>query len=242
MAGHDPTGGAGIQADIEAIQAMGGHAISLITALTRQDTRSVHDFMAVDPAQLRQQANTLLHDCTPNAFKLGMLADPAIVSVAKELLEQYPQVPVILDPVLAGNLQGSLAKPHLLDALLTLLPYTTLLTPNIPELQAICAGTSMDQLFARGLKAMLIKGAHRRGAMIVNELVTAEGVMHRHEAIRLPGEFHGSGCTLASACACLLAQGLTLAEVAAKALHYTQDCLSRAFAIGHYQLIPGRQQ
>ncbi len=241
MAGHDPTGGAGIQADIEAIHAMGGHALSLITALTTQDTRSVYDFKIVPLQQLRHQAKILLADCTPDAFKLGMLGDPSIVSLAIELLEQYPDVPVVLDPVLSGNLHGSLATPHLIDALLELLPQTTLLTPNIPELTALTADLSESEFFEAGLQFLLLKGAHRQGTIIQNELRSATGIIYRHEAPRLPAEFHGSGCTLASACACLLGQGLSVPEAVTRALDYTQDCLARAFAIGKGQLIPGRK-
>ncbi|NNM52798.1 MAG: hydroxymethylpyrimidine/phosphomethylpyrimidine kinase [Pseudomonadales bacterium] len=240
IAGHDPTGGAGIQADIEAIHAAGGHAVTLITALTVQDTNGVRSFSLTPAKILMQQAEVLLADIHPQAIKLGMLGHPDTVGVVKTVLNALPGIPLVLDPVLAGNLSGKLSDASLPQALLALLPRTTLLTPNSVELDQLLQGRTLNHLFEQGVDHVLITGGHRPGPTLINELHNAHGCLWRSEITRIPGEFHGSGCTLASACAIGLAQGLSIPEAVQRAQHYTTATLERAYSPGRGQYLPWR--
>lgn len=240
IAGHDPTGGAGIQADIEAIHAAGGHAVTLVTALTVQDTTGVQRFLITPAELLQQQAEVLLADIRPQAVKLGMLGHPDIVEVVKSVLDRLPDIPVVLDPVLSSNLSGHLADAALPHALLALLPRTTLLTPNTLELEQLLQGHTLNHLFDLGVDHVLITGGHRPGSTLINELHHAEGCLWRSEITRLPGEFHGSGCTLASACAIGLAQGLSTLDAVQRAQQYTTGTLQLAHIPGRGQFIPWR--
>ncbi len=240
LAGHDPSGGAGIQADIETIHSLGGHALTAITALTLQDSRGVYAFQSVSADWLRRQADILLADFQPAAVKIGMIAEASLVPVIVDIVRQLPDVPVVYDPVLAGNLHGSLIHPGFCEALPPLLQCTTLLTPNVPELQILLKDQPLTSLFAQGIRYLLCKGGHQPGALIVNELFDRNGCLYQQTTPRLAAEFHGSGCTLAAACAIHLAQGQPMPVAVANALQFTTACLNSAFTPGHGQKFPRR--
>jgi hydroxymethylpyrimidine/phosphomethylpyrimidine kinase len=245
FSGHDPCGGAGIQADIQSISAQGCHPLPLITCLTVQDTRNVSALMPVSVAQLQAQARTLLADIRPAAVKIGLLGSAEMVYAVAEIVRQLPPLPLVLDPVLAAGGGTALASAAVRAAMIaTLLPLTTVLTPNSPEARALSDENDLTQAAARlcawGCDSVLVTGAHEEGAIVRNTLYHAAGILQQKEWPRLPGEYHGSGCTLAAALAARLAQGETLADAAAQAQEYTWHSLARAFSPGHGQALPWR--
>lgn len=230
--GLDPSGGAGLQADIESIAALGGHAAVVCTALTVQDSQRVYGFEPVAPALIRQQAEAVLADLPVAAVKLGMLGSGAIAQVVAELLAQHPELPVVLDPVLAAHTGGSLARHDLLQGLHRLLPRATVVTPNTPEARCL-AGTddlpaAVAWFAAQGARHLLLKGGHEPGATLVNRLYAGTSLLRESVVPRLPGEFHGSGCTLAAALAAGLAAGLALPEAVAQAEAFVARALQAA--------------
>jgi hydroxymethylpyrimidine/phosphomethylpyrimidine kinase len=248
IAGHDPSGGAGIQADIETLGALGCHATTAITALTVQDTCGVSSFEPVTPALLKAQALAILQDMPVTAIKLGMLGSPAAIGVVEGLMDAFPGIPVVLDPVLAGGGGGSLSREGMALALRDrLIGRVTLATPNGPELLALAPGASspaeaaaMLSIIGEGRTAVLATGGHETGSHVVNTL-WCRGVSTDQQAWeRLGHEFHGSGCTLASACAAFLAHGHELADSVRRAQHFTWHSLQAARALGRGQRIPRR--
>lgn len=245
IAGHDPVGGAGVQADIEACAALGCHAATAITALTVQDTRNVSDFTVTPPSLLRAQLAAILGDLRPSAVKIGMIgsADNAREIVAA--LRAHPQLPVVLDPVLVAGGGGSLARADLLQVLLDeLLPLATLATPNGPEARTLAGSedlvTCAQRLLDTGLQHLLVTGGHEAGAEVISRLYDRRGEMAAHAVPRLPGDYHGSGCTLAAACAALLARGRDLPVAVSEAIDFVRDALMQAQHPGHGQAIPDR--
>jgi hydroxymethylpyrimidine kinase/phosphomethylpyrimidine kinase len=232
FSGLDPSGGAGLQADIEAIAALGGHAAVVCTALTVQDSQRVYGFEAVSPALVRQQAEAVLADLPVAAIKLGMLGSGAIADVIADLLSAHPELPVVLDPVLAANSGGNLAADDLAQALFRLFPRATLITPNTVEARRLAETDDLDAavkaLLARGARHVLLKGGHEPGREILNRLYSIDGLQRESRCPRLPGEYHGSGCTLASAIAAGLADGLPLTEAIARAEAFVAVALARA--------------
>lgn len=232
FSGLDPSGGAGLQADIESIAALGGHAAVVCTALTVQDSQRVYGFEPVAPALIRQQAEAVLADLPVGTIKLGMLGSAAIAAVVGELLQRHPTIPVVLDPVLAANSGGSLASDDLAMALLRLLPRATVITPNTVEARRLAENQDLEQAVTRlaqlGAAHTLLKGGHEPGATLVNRLYRGSTLIRESRSPRLPGEYHGSGCSLASAIAAGLAAGLELAAAVAQAEDFITDALQRA--------------
>lgn len=228
FSGLDPSGGAGLQADIETIAALGGHAAVVCTALTVQDSQQVHGFEAVAPALIRQQAEAVLADLPVAAVKLGMLGAGAVAAVIAELLAAHPGLPVVLDPVLAANSGGNLAGDDLARGLFALFPQATVITPNTVEARRLSGETDLDRavavLQARGARHVLLKGGHEPGPHLCNQLYGPAGLLAESRQPRLPGDFHGSGCTLAAALAAGLAAGLALPT----ALTRAEDFVARA--------------
>lgn len=246
FAGHDPTGGAGIQADIEAIASLGCHAATVVTALTVQDTRNVDRFDDVPAALLVAQAKALLRDMTPAAFKIGMIGSEENARAIAGIIGTYPEIPVVVDPVLAAGGGTSLAGNRLQKALREMIfPLTTIATPNGPEARALAPQADTlpacaQQMLADGCTYVLITGGHEPGSEVISRLYVAHRELAQHAWPRLPGEFHGSGCTLASAIAALLAQGGDIASAVDEALAYTWHALGNARSPGHGQAIPDR--
>lgn len=232
FSGLDPSGGAGLQADIEAIAALGGHAAVVATALTVQDSTQVHGYTLVDAALQREQARRVLADLPVAAVKLGMLGSAAAVENVLEVLAEYPGLPLVMDPVLAANSGGSLAGDSLITALLRALPRVDVLTPNTLEARRLTGCEDLDAAVARlselGARAIWLKGGHEPGPLLRNRLYVAGELVHESLLPRLPGEFHGSGCTLASALAAGLAAGLPLTDACARSEAFVSAALARA--------------
>lgn len=231
FSGLDPSGGAGLQADIETIAALGGHAAVIATALTVQDSQRVYDFQLTEPALMQAQASRILADLPVASIKLGMLGSAAAVTTVLASLAAYRHLPVVLDPVLSANSGGALAQGDLRAALLAALPQISVITPNSIELRLLAGCQDLDQAVARlteaGAAAIWLKGGHEPGETLVNSLYTQGRLVMRSALQRLPGEFHGSGCTLAAALAAGLAAGLSLQDAVAQ----SQDFVAQALAL-----------
>ncbi|APZ42186.1 bifunctional hydroxymethylpyrimidine kinase/phosphomethylpyrimidine kinase [Acidihalobacter ferrooxydans] len=246
LAGNDPSGGAGLAADTAAVLSLGGHPAPVVTAVTVQDTRRVQRFEPVPPTLIVEQARAVLEDMPVAAIKLGMLGSAAVAEAVHGVLLDYPGLPVILDPVLHAGGGGALSDLAMLDALRDLLlPQTTLLTPNLPEALALApdadgcdaAGAALREL---GAQYVLVTGGHADGETVVNRLYSPHGGCDPVSWPRLPGEFHGSGCTLAAAAATLIAQGEMPAAAARDAQRYTWHALQVAHRPGRGQSVPDR--
>ncbi|MEO8143022.1 MAG: hydroxymethylpyrimidine/phosphomethylpyrimidine kinase [Betaproteobacteria bacterium] len=248
FASSDPTGGAGLQADLLSIAALGCHPLSVLTGLTVQDTRGVESLFAIEPEWVEQQARRVLEDITVAAFKLGVLGSARNAEVVAAILAAHPDIPVVLDPVLASGRGDALADNETMKVMRSaLLPLTTVLTPNSPEARRLaeaapdadlpgCAG----KLAKLGCKYVLVTGTHESGAEVVNTLYDARGKVREDRWQRLPGSFHGSGCTLAAALAALLARGLSVERAIQQAQEFTWKSLAAGFSPGRGQSIPDR--
>lgn len=245
FSGLDPTGGAGIQADIEAVASMGAHCCPVITAHTVQTTSHALRYVAQDPILLIEQARAVLDDMPVQAFKLGMLGDVKIIEAVHSLLHDYA-LPVVFDPVLSAGGGGPLHEDQSLTALRELiLPLTTILTPNSLEARQLapeadnldaCASALQDL----GCDFVLITGGHEPEDGITNTLYGNHRVMETFHWTRLPGEFHGSGCTLSASLAGLLAHGLEPFTAVHEAQQYTWHTLQAALQPTAAQAIPNR--
>ncbi len=246
LSGNDPTGGAGIQADIEALASMGGHAAPVITALTIQDTGGVYRFDPIDPSVIIEQARAVLEDMPVAAFKIGMVGSMENVESIHSILIDYPKLPVVLDPVLAGGGGGTLADDDVIDAIISmLLPQTTVLTPNSNEARLLAAeADSLDacaqELLDMGAEFVLITGTHENTPTVENRLYAEHRRLETFTWERLPSSYHGSGCTLASTIAGLLAQGLEPFSAIHEAQEYTWESLKQGYRIGMGQHLPNR--
>jgi len=248
FAASDPTGGAGLQADLLTIASLGCHPLSVLTGLTVQDTRGVESMRAIEAALVERQARHLLADIPAAAFKLGVLGSARNAQLIATILAENPRTPVVLDPVLASGRGDSLADSDAIDVLRNaLLPRTTVLTPNSIEARRL-AGAAPDaelagcarELARLGCRYVLVTGTHEPGAQVVNTLYDARGVVRADRWERLPGGYHGSGCTLASAIAALLASGVPVEQAVLRAQEYTSKTLAAGFSPGHGQSIPDR--
>ena len=218
FSGLDPSGGAGLQADIEAIGQSGAHAAIACTALTIQNSQQVFGFKATSKELLLSQANAVVNDLPIRCVKSGMLGTTDNITALAEFLIQHPNYAYVLDPVLVANSGGSLGdQATLVNAFQQLIPLATLITPNTVELRALTGIQNIDDaieaLFKLGAKAVLVKGGHEetpdyiRNALYINNDLVSETT-----CARLEGEYHGSGCSLASFIAGRLAQGDTVQQ------------------------------
>lgn len=302
FAGADPTGGAGLQADILALASLGCHPLPVITAITVQDTLGVEDFLPIDPEWIADQARSVLEDIPVAAIKLGMLGSAETVAAIAEVLADYPDIPLVVDPVLSSGRGDPLASEDMIAALCDLiLPQATLVTPNSLEARRLAeqiAGEAAEEgeedddtrygsvsvdlgddetfeagdeddgdegddddvrdadaevadapldlkecahrLIELGCEFVLITGAHEQGQEVINTLYNGRGVLQKLRWDRLPGSYHGSGCTLASAMAACLAQGMDIGAAAQEAQEYTWQSLKHAFRPGMGQFVPDR--
>jgi hydroxymethylpyrimidine/phosphomethylpyrimidine kinase len=242
IAGSDSGGGAGIQADIKTVTMLGGYAATAITAITVQNTLGVSDIHPIPPELVRAQATAVLDDIGADAIKTGMLGGRKMVEAVAALLDEAGGIPAVIDPVMIAKGGELLLSPKALDALINLLvPRAALLTPNAPEAEVL-TGIKVEDLdgqrragealLALGARAVLIKGGHVPGTQVVDLLATASGETLL-EGPRLDTRHtHGTGCTLASACAAGLAQGLKLEDAVARAWAYTAEAIRRAPGLG----------
>ena len=235
FAGLDPSGGAGLAADVLAIAAQGAHALPVATALTVQDNHRVHAVQAVDAGFVLAQAQALVDTVDIRAVKLGIPGSRAnaraIAGLLRALRARDPQLPIVLDPVLASGHGDALAEDDPVGIVNELLPLATIALPNEPEASAVgdfpCAH-------------LLLTGGHGEGSVVENRWYTHGQLVRRWRWARLPGAFHGSGCTLAASLAGRLAHGETMAAALGAAQAYCHDALARAFAIAPGQRIPRR--
>ena len=252
VAGSDSGGGAGIQADIKAVTALGGFAMTAVTALTAQNTLGVHGVLPVPPAFIAQQMAVVLDDLGADCVKTGMLHDAEVIATVVEVLAaRAASVPLVCDPVMVAKGGHALLVGGAVEALRRLLlPRATLLTPNRPEAEALLGRPVPDQdameaaavaLRALGPAAVLLKGGHAAGAEVVDILADADGI-HRFRSPRIETRHtHGTGCTLASAIAAGIAQGMPLPLAVARARDYVLEAIRRApgFGAGHGPLDHG---
>lgn len=246
FSGLDSTGGAGVQADIEAIASMGCHAAPVVTALTVQDTQRVMAYTPVDTSVLIAQARAVLEDIPVAAIKVGMLGDVSVITAIHTLLTDYPDIPVVLDPVLAGGGGGELSNEPVIEAMIRLLlPQTTVLTPNSLEARALAPeADTLDaccqQLLDMGCEFVLLTGTHEEAEHVENRLFGNHRLLETFTWERLPHSYHGSGCTLAAAIAGLLAQGMEPFTAIHEAQEYTWETLRNGYRVGMGQLLPNR--
>jgi hydroxymethylpyrimidine/phosphomethylpyrimidine kinase len=250
FAATDPTSGAGLQADLLALASMGCYPLSVVTALTVQDTAGVDAFLAIDPDWVADQARCILEDMPVAAFKMGMLGSTEIVTVVAEVVSDYPDVPLVLDPVFASGRGDEFAGEEMISAIRELLvPQSTVVTPNIAELRRLAGEDDNDDvgiaecaqvLLDSGCEYVLVTGTHDSTADVVNTLYHRGGVLRADTWQRLPGSYHGSGCTLASALAANLARGLDIGDAVYEAQDYTWQALAHAFRPGMGQYLPDR--
>jgi hydroxymethylpyrimidine/phosphomethylpyrimidine kinase len=242
VAGSDSGGGAGIQADIKTIMALGGYATTAITALTAQDTFGVHGVHPVPPAFARAQMRVVLDDIGADAIKTGMLGDAATVDAVCDELEGWRDIPLVVDPVMVAKGGAKLLAG---DAVATvrarLLPLATVLTPNLPE-ASVLVGFAVDDeasmrrcvsaLLAMGARAVLLKGGHLPGDDLVDLLATPDATLAFRDTRMATRGTHGTGCTLASAVAAGLAQGMTLPDAVDRARRYVRAAIAAAPDLG----------
>ncbi|MGH8128466.1 MAG: bifunctional hydroxymethylpyrimidine kinase/phosphomethylpyrimidine kinase [Gammaproteobacteria bacterium] len=241
IAGLDPSGGAGLAADIQAATALGVHPAPVASLIAVQDTRNVIRSEALSPELILAQAEAVLADLPVAAIKLGALGTAAIGEAVAELLARHPELLVIADPVLVASGGGSLAESTLVEVYRErIFPRSLLATPNREELHALAPQDGASELLALGLPACLLTDGDGRGIKIVHELHTEEGIRLIPGGPRRPGTFHGSGCTFASAIAARIAAGDTLEAAIIAAGQFIERAITQAFTPGQGQAIPGR--
>ena len=253
FAANDPSGGAGLQADLLTIASLGCHPLSVMTAITVQDTAGVEDVMPLDPEWVADQARAVLEDMPVQVFKIGLLGSVEIIATIAEVISDYPQIPLVMDPVLTSGRGDELASEEMIDAMRELLlPQVTILTPNslearhLAQLENDSHVTKLDlsvcaqRLLDLGCEYVLITGTHENTAQVTNTLFASDGVVRSDHWERLVNTYHGSGCTLASAIAAFLANGLTITESVQEAQDYTWHTLQAGFRPGMGQYIPNR--
>jgi hydroxymethylpyrimidine/phosphomethylpyrimidine kinase len=231
---------------------MGCHPLSVVTAVTIQDTMGVDDVSPIDAEWVADQARCVLEDMPVAAFKIGVLGSTETIAAIAEVVSDYPEIPLVLDPVLASGRGDELASEEMVGAMRELLvPQTTIITPNSLEARRLATEDGNDgddpdlaecarRIIASGCEYVLITGTHENTPQVVNILYGQDGMIRSDAWPRLPGSYHGSGCTLASAITATIANGLAMAEAVKDAQEYTWQTLKAAFRPGMGQHIPDR--
>lgn len=258
FAATDPSTGAGVQADIMALSSIGCYPLSVITGITVQDTVGVESVMPLDADWINDQARTILEDVSVSAFKLGLLGSVENVAIIAEIVADYPDVPLIIDPILTSGRGDELSNEEMQAAMCELLfPQATLITPNSLEARRLAFYDESDEvkhssleecalrLLEMGTEYVMITGTHERSNDVVNSLYGMQmsnmpGLIKDYHWERLPGSYHGSGCTLTSAITACLAHGLSMEEAVHEAQEFTWQTLRHAFRPGMGQFIPDR--
>lgn len=253
FAGTDPSSGAGLQADILTLASIGCHPLSVVTAVTVQDTIGVDSILPMDADWVNDQARAILEDVQVSAFKLGLLGSVENIAVIAEIMADYPDVPLLIDPILTSGRGDDLSNDDMMEAMIGMLfPQATLITPNSLEARRFAFNDDMDEvgvtsldeaatrLLAMGSEYVLITGTHERTTEVTNTLYGENKLIKAYKWERLPGSFHGSGCTLTSAIAACMAHGLTTEEAIQEAQEYTWQTLKYGFRPGMGQFIPDR--
>jgi hydroxymethylpyrimidine/phosphomethylpyrimidine kinase len=244
VAGSDSGGGAGLQADIKTITALGGYAMTAVTAVTAQNTQVVAAVAAVPPELVALQIELVLTDLGADAVKIGMLGSVPVIEAVADALGAYARrLPLVLDPVMVAKGGHPLLEPGAVDTLVRrLLPMAALVTPNAPEAELLTGlsvrseqdlAAAAERLLCLGPAAVLMKGGHLPGDAVVDHLQTIDGEVHRFTSPRQPTRStHGTGCTLSSAIATGIAQGLTLRHAVERARSYVQEAIRTAPGLG----------
>jgi len=246
ISGHDPSGGAGQIADIQTVSSLGAHPALAITALTEQDTRNAYAVFPCPPEQVTAQLERLIVDMRPAAVKIGLLPNVAVAESILSILDRLDDVPIVIDPVLIASGGGALAESDLVPVLKRqLIPRCTVVTPNLPEALALTgqsdARAAAETLLKLGADWALVTGGDADTIDVENLLLGDSGVTMTRWT-RRPGNFHGTGCTLASALATRLAQGHDVPAAAAAAQAFVDESLASALRPGTGQAIPNRQR
>ncbi len=251
FAASDPTAGAGIQADTLALASLGCHPLSALTAVTVQDTVGVRSVHPVAADVLEKQGRTLLEEMQVAAFKIGVLGSVENVVAVAGILADHPDIPVVFDPVLTSGRGDDFSGAAIIAAMREfLLPRTMVLTPNAPEARRLAECQADEnkpgidlcaqRLIAMGARYVLITGTHESTPEVINTLYHRGGVLRQDHWERLPGSYHGSGCTLASAIAGYLARGASIDDAVRDAQDFTWQTLAKGFRPGRGQFIPDR--
>ncbi len=246
FSGNDPTGGAGIAADIETLASMGCHCAPVITALTVQDSVNMSRFDAVDMDLLIEQARAVLEDMPVSCFKIGMIGSEEAAVAIHTILMDYPGIPVVLDPILRAGGGTQIADEELVEAMVELLfPLTTVLTPNSLEARRLAhEADTLDacahELLDMGCEYVLLTGTHETTPEVVNTLYGNNRLMEKFSWGRLAESYHGSGCTLASAIAGMLAHGVDPFTAIHDAQDFTWQSLKNGYRLGMGQHMPNR--
>ncbi len=246
FSGADPTGGAGIQADIETIASLGCHAAPIITSVTAQDTTNVVDTSQINEHFIIQQARVILEDMKVAAIKIGLIESDTTAMAIHTLLTDYVDIPVVLDPIIVAGGGKILANEDVVDAINTLLvPLATIVTPNSEETRSLAPeGDTLDAcamaLLERGTHYVLVTGEHEKTDAVCNVLYGNHRKLDTRTWPRLPDQYHGSGCTLSSAIAANIARGQDIVSATHQAQEYTWKSLQAARQLGMGQKIPNR--
>lgn len=242
VAGSDPSGGAGFQADLKTIQRLGGYGVSVATLITAQNTEAVDEVSVLSPKLVESQLRSLLADVRPGAAKTGALGSVGVVQSLAPFV-RGAEFPWIIDPVLVPTSGVTLSEPGYLEALRTLLvPHARLVTPNLAEASALTgvevqtlkqARRAAERIAGLGAQAVLVKGGHLSGADRSTDVLFVDGVLHDLRPAKLAeGRFHGTGCALSAAIATRLACGDPLGEAVVRAKTWLSEALGQAIAIG----------
>jgi hydroxymethylpyrimidine/phosphomethylpyrimidine kinase len=247
----DPTGGAGLQADILTISSLGCHPVSIATGFTVQDTIGVNKLIPIDSELVNDQARFILEDMEVDIFKLGLLGSKENITTIAEIISDYPDIPLIIDPVLASGRGDEFTDIEARNMMMELLfPESLLITPNSLEARQLTCNEEensdlaievcADRFKEMGCENILITGTHENTENIINTLYNSSNQTIPYHWDRLPGSYHGSGCTLAAAISAYYALGLSIDEAVEEAQHFTWQTLKNGFKPGMGQFIPNR--
>ncbi len=245
FSGHDPSGGAGIQADIESIAASGCHCVSVLTTTTAQNTSKFEQLIPQSPDYFAAQIKLLISDITIHACKIGLIGSTDLLAVIVDTLQKFGNIPVVLDPILASGTGTDLIEGELQATIIRqLFPLVTVLTPNSQEARRLTGCTddhrAASKLFEYGCKCILITGADNHTDKVINVLFQPDKEPLYYEWKRLPYSYHGSGCTLAANIAGHLALGSNIVEAIKQAQQYTWQTLKHGYQLGKGQYHPDR--
>ena len=252
FAGNDPSGGTGLTADILALASLGCHPLPVVTAIAVQDSAGLQEFQPVEPDWLEDQARLILEDMRVDAIKVGMVGSVENLTVIAEIASDYPEIPLILEPVLSTGHGDEFATDELVGALRELLlPHTLIVTANSIEARRLGSDDADEQVdmpldaaaqrvLNCGCEYVLITGTHENTPKVTNTLFSNNGRVRADSWERLPGSFHGAGCTLTAAIAGAIASGVELSQAVRDAQEYTWQALSGGFRPGMGQIIPDR--
>ncbi len=246
ISGADPTGGAGIQADIETLSSLGCHAAPIITSVTVQDTTNVIETSQIDEHLIIEQARAIFEDMNVAAVKIGLITSDETASAIHSVLRDYSRIPVILDPIISAGGGKKLVSDNAIEAIKTLLfPITTVMTPNSEETRKLAPeADTIDAcamaLLEHGTEYILVTGTHEKTQQVCNVLYGNNRKLDSRHWPRLNDQFHGSGCTLSSALSAYIAHGQDVVSAAHQAQEFTWKSLQAARQLGMGQKIPNR--